>query len=170
MTLVVWTGNKLTGQVKTKDSYAFIAHSLSSMIHHWRHKKVWKWNIPLNLKWFIWLCCENGILTWDNLTTRGWIGPSIWNLYKLDSESIFHLFVSFSFCKLLWKVVLEDLHCSWSWGSTSFVQTSKIGSCLIINKKICVSIILCGEIWKSINLAIFEGKVPSVMLSNFEYV
>jgi hypothetical protein len=44
---------------------------------------------------------ENKILTWDNIQQRGWAGPSQFQLCKQDTKNINHLFIHYSFTKLI---------------------------------------------------------------------
>ena len=54
---------------------------------------LWHCKIPWKIKCFIWLLINNKILTWDNLSKRGWIGPSRCGLCGSGDDSIQHIFV-----------------------------------------------------------------------------
>ena len=103
-----------------------IIQSLPSVWNQWHHK-IWKWKIPLKLKRFIWLCCKNCILTWDNFAKRGYLGPNICHLYIYKFESINHLFVSHSFNKLLWHALSELVSISMNMGISSPTATLSNG-------------------------------------------
>jgi hypothetical protein len=77
---------------------------------------VWKWQIPLRIKLFSWLLFENKILTWDNLSKRGFCGPSRCVLCGEEEESINHLMVYCSFSKDVWEFILNVFQIQRVWG------------------------------------------------------
>jgi hypothetical protein len=70
----------------------------------WRGWKVniWKWDIQLKIKLFIWMAAEKKILTWDALQKKGWEGPGVFYLCKHDYEDINHIFIHCTFLKTVW--------------------------------------------------------------------
>jgi hypothetical protein len=79
---------------------------------HWSGWKVklWKWNVHLKLKLFVWMAAKNKILTLKVLQKKGWHGPSICPLCKIDVEEIDHMFVHFSFTHSVWDRILSFLN------------------------------------------------------------
>ena len=73
----------------------------------WWCKPIWKLDNTLKTRIFFWLALENQILTQDNGQKRSWHGPQWCVFCKVDNESIDHLFVHYSFTKILWKEVLQ---------------------------------------------------------------
>ena len=57
---------------------------------------MWKWSAPLKIGLFLWLDLADKVLTWDNFTKSGGIGPNICVLCLSKGESINHIFVHFS--------------------------------------------------------------------------
>ena len=55
---LVWYWNS-DGQVNAKSIYDAISNSSSDFGEKWRYRKTWKGNLPLKLKFFMWLCMEN---------------------------------------------------------------------------------------------------------------
>jgi len=53
--------------------------------------KVWFPNIWPKVSTFLWLLCQNKIVTWDNLRKRSFHGPSICPNRKQQEETILHL-------------------------------------------------------------------------------
>ena len=80
----------------------------------WR-QAIWKWDIQLKIKLFIWLAAKNKILTWDNLQQRGWEGPSRCHLCKKDSKNITHLFIHCPFTKSVWESFVSCQHFKICW-------------------------------------------------------
>lgn len=97
-----WSGNKKDGIVIAKTAYDRIMQGKYIYPPQWWYKKIWKWNIALKHKCFLWHVLQGTLKTWDNLTKRGWYGPNWCILCKQNSESINHLFVSCSFGKKVW--------------------------------------------------------------------
>jgi hypothetical protein len=100
---LLWIGGDNSRSLTVKNTYlALLSTQGLSRIGGWR-QVVWKWDIQLKIKLFIWLAAENKILTWDNLQQRGWEGPSRCQLCKQDTENINHLFIHCSFTKSVWE-------------------------------------------------------------------
>jgi hypothetical protein len=78
-------------------------------------QSIWKSNIQLKIKLFIWLAAKGKILTWDTLQTRGWEGPGCFYFCKQDSENIYHLFLQCPFTKSVWEKVIIDQNLKNSW-------------------------------------------------------
>jgi hypothetical protein len=72
----LWSWNTKGGQVNAKQAYEIQSLDDNEVCQNEWYLELWKWKIPLKVKLFCWLMFENKILTWDNLTKRGIIGPS----------------------------------------------------------------------------------------------
>ena len=90
---LMWIGGDNSGYLTVKNIYLALLSTLGlSRIRGWR-QLVWKWDIQLKIKKFIWLAAERKFLTWDTLQLRGWEGPSHCYLF------INHLFIHYTFTK-----------------------------------------------------------------------
>ena len=67
---------KYTGPLITAEGYKCILSDICSEINDSVLKILWTLSIPLKLKCFIWLILKGKILTWDQLQSRGFMGPS----------------------------------------------------------------------------------------------
>jgi len=67
---------------------------------------VWKSHASVKTKIMLWLDIENLMLTWDNGIKKGWIGPGRCALFKVESESMRHIFI---LCQFAHQVMLEVL-------------------------------------------------------------
>jgi zinc-binding in reverse transcriptase len=57
---------------------------------------LWKLKLPLKVYCFLWLVVQNKILTTDNLSRKGWVGP-LSCVFCQVNESVNHLFLSCPF-------------------------------------------------------------------------
>jgi hypothetical protein len=80
----------------------------------WR-KSLWKWDIQLKTKIFMWLVAENKILTWKILQHRGWMGLGRCHLCKVASEENEHVFIHCAFTKLIWKKIKSIKNINQNW-------------------------------------------------------
>lgn len=112
---LLWVCNQSSGHITAKSAYSALIMNTSFEVPRWWYKKLWKWKILLKLKCFQWMAFENCLLTWDNLTRRGWIGLGICPLCFQEGESIEHLFIHCAFCRDLWNIIYSELniHCEW---------------------------------------------------------
>jgi hypothetical protein len=89
-----------------------------NVIGGWK-RHLWKWDMAQKIKLFIWLSSENKILTWDTLQKKGWQSPNRCHLCSKYVESVYHLFVSCSFCWDVWLRIKKELNYLVVWeGST----------------------------------------------------
>jgi hypothetical protein len=85
---LMWTGGDTSGSLTVKNAYmALISTQRFPSYGGWRYN-IWKWDLQLKIKLFIWLAAENKILTWDILQQKGWEGPSRCQLCKHNTEDI----------------------------------------------------------------------------------
>jgi hypothetical protein len=79
---LMWTGGNSSGILSVKNAYlALISTFNFPILDSWRHK-IWKWDLQLKIKLFIWLAMDQFFLTWDILQKKGWEGPSLCILCK----------------------------------------------------------------------------------------
>jgi hypothetical protein len=89
------------GQQKDKPSWAWGKHKIFSVKSMYTHlcvgevggsnKKIWKAQIPLKIKVFMWLITQNAILTKDNMIKRNWQGDRHCRFCDKE-ENLVHLF------------------------------------------------------------------------------
>jgi len=94
---LLWAGGDSTGQLTVKNIYTTLLSTQDFPIWSGWKFKLWKWNIQLKLKLFLWMAVENKILSWEFLQKKGWQGPDFCPLCKNDVEDIDHLFLQCSF-------------------------------------------------------------------------
>jgi zinc-binding in reverse transcriptase len=63
---------------------------------------MWKANISLKIKNFIWLVKKNRALTKFNLAKKGWIGSTQCMFCSVE-ESTYHIFVIYFFIASIWN-------------------------------------------------------------------
>ena len=73
---VQWSHNQKDGKVTVALVYDLIVKTHLVPVEENCLAVIWRCKIPLKIKCFIWLAIENHIFTCDNLTKRGWFGPS----------------------------------------------------------------------------------------------
>ena len=104
-------------------------------------------------------------MAWDNPQKRGWKGPGICVLCNFDEEIVAHLFNDCIF----WKIVLDTICEQFQIPCPSCVDlpSTFIRNWIGIYKKHIslwfVPFHMLWNIWKSHNLAIFEGKKRNVL-------
>ena len=90
---LLWMHNKVNGEVTTSLAYDLIVSSNFPKSTNRTHSQLWSYDIPRKHKCFNWLCLENHIKTWDNLSKKCWFGPNICCLCNANEESMNHIFV-----------------------------------------------------------------------------
>jgi len=110
---------------------------------------------------FIRMAVENKILTWDNLKTRGWEGPSRCHLCNQDTKNINHLFIHCSFTKSVWERLVAGQSFKNCWeGNTlsdcfkNWVEEKSVPSLIVAH--------ICCFIWLERNSTIFEETKPFI--------
>jgi hypothetical protein len=98
---------RLTGNITVKNIYSALISTQDYPI--WRGWKVnlWKWNLQLKIKLFIWMAAENRILSWDVLQKKGWEGPGI---CFLCAKTVLKISTTFSFIALSLRQFGPELH------------------------------------------------------------
>ena len=103
----------------------------------------------------MWLLFEQKILTQDNLYKRGISGPSRCVLCGTHEKNLKQLFVDCIFTKNIWATILLELKIDSVW------EGEQVDVCCenwFKKKENCKELpgFICWEVWKHINLAIFE--------------
>eukprot|EP00253_Pinus_taeda_P002134 PITA_02134 len=96
-------GYEEKGTFTTREAYHIIVKEHTIKDPLWN--KIWDPKIWLKFLTFLWLLCQNKILTWDNLRKRSFHGPSICPNCKQEEETTQHLM---NYCPLahkLWEKV-----------------------------------------------------------------
>jgi ribonuclease HI len=156
-----WTGSDRSGHLTVKNVYNVISSTIwIQKCTGWR-QNLWHWSLLLKIKFFILLAANDKILTWDILLPRGWEGPNMCILYRINYESIPHIFIDCTFTKLVWnKLTLvlnlpnmwtgSTLHdCLENWASTYFTLPH-------------LPDLVCWFIWLTRNRELFENTSVSL--------
>jgi hypothetical protein len=143
----LWSWDTKRGQVNANQAYKVqLLEDMEEEPMYW-YNELWKWQLPLKVKLFIWLMLEQRILTWENLNKRGFNGPSRCVLCGISEETMSHLFVECSFIKGIWQSILKELKLVSTW------EGGQIVDCLQnwIRKKENwkeIPCFICWEVWK----------------------
>ena len=113
------------------------------------------------MKLFIWMVSENKILTWEKLKRKGWQGPGICMLCKINNEYCDHLFVKFPFTKTVWAKATSFLCVKNWWEGVNF---NLVFTSWVLDKTVptTLAVLVCWYIWIERNQTIFNGKKPSI--------
>lgn len=120
---------------------------------------LWRWDLPLKVKLFVWLASKGKPLTWDTLRRRGWEGPGLCPLCCCASENINHILVHCSYTQSVWTQVLAQLSLSFSWSGISFSDSySRWLDSPSAPKSLPA--IISWQIWTDRNRATFDSSPP----------
>ncbi len=158
---IVWRWDK-DGRFSVRSAYNFIVFDGvddNTVRHLWRIK------IPPKVKLFLWLATRNRIMTADNLTRRGWVGPSMCCLCGSASETLEHLFFTCSFASEVWSWNLWGeqrlLNALLGSGGGLAIRWLRARATVMGRRKqlldLCVGA-TCWEIWIERNQRIFGDK------------
>ena len=89
--------DKYTGPLTAAEGYSCVISDCCPELNDKVLKILWTVTIPLKIKCFIWLLIYHKILTWEQLQSRGFYGPSRCVLCEGDKEDIQHLFFAVHF-------------------------------------------------------------------------
>jgi hypothetical protein len=81
----------------TKSIYQFLERNISGPHNKW----IWKANIPLKIKVFMWQVFQDAILTRENMRKRNWLGAPLCSFCGAVETSN-HLFFQCSIAKITW--------------------------------------------------------------------
>jgi hypothetical protein len=125
---------------------------------------IWKLNLPLKIKIFLWYLYKGVILTKDNLVRRQWQGDRKC-CFCSSNESIQHLFFDCHFAKFVWRTV----HVSFNLLPPASVHNMFTGWLEGINLKLKSKILvgasaICWAIWLTRNDIVFDkAAAPSYL-------
>ena len=94
---LLWSHNNYIGPITAAIGYDSILSNSSSESSNPVCNTLWTLKIPTKIVCFIWLLINGRILTWEQLQSRGFHGPSCYILCLKNVEDIQHLFLSFPF-------------------------------------------------------------------------
>ena len=118
---LVWMHNRHLGQLTTQLAYEYIASSHCQDTPEKILVTIWKFNLPLKVICFVWLCLSNRINTWDNLLKKCWTSPSCCCLCRGDAESVNHLFVDCRFTREVIDGLGTALHRAINWNEPTYM-------------------------------------------------
>ena len=106
---LTWAGVMKEGTLVVKHVYFNI-----TLFHNLNHMSMgfegfWKRNFPTKVLLFRWLVWREKILTWDNLTRRGYHSPSRCIFCREAEESINHIFFTCPWTVHLWSLFNKPL-------------------------------------------------------------
>lgn len=95
-----WGLNK-EGSFNLKEAKRIILNlDSSNVMNSWQ--QLWSHQGWMKIKLFMWLVHHKKILTWDNITKKGVIGPSRCQLCEAQEETMEHILNSCTFTTWLW--------------------------------------------------------------------
>jgi hypothetical protein len=121
----------------------------------------WNWCTQLKIILFFLLATENRVITWEILLKKGWIGSGQCFLCRKNSEDNPHLFIHCVFTRRVWASLTQQLKLTSCWIGPSLADCMEVWIQNSSTPK-ALPLITSWFIWKERNLAIFEGKLPSV--------
>jgi hypothetical protein len=153
---LMWSGGDGSGIPSVSNIYKALSESLW---HHttkgWSYK-LWKWNISLKIIFFFWLVLRNKVLTWENLLSKGWEGPSFWILCRTNLETQNHLFIHFPFTRQVWNLLAGTLKSRlfWDGNTVDDCMSTWVGQ---HPKLIELPVLVCWFIWLERNMLLFNN-------------
>ena len=142
----MWTVGDSSRILSTKNVYNALISTLDyPTVGGWK-LNLWKWNIQLKIKLFIWLDGNQKVLTWDTLQRKGWEGPGICILCNIKSKDIDYLLIHYAFTKVVWDRVHILLNIKRLWKDASFYDFLSI--CSKDNTALIILVAhTCSDIW-----------------------
>ena len=160
--ILLWSWDKKIGNANANLAYKFRMVELREVEPYFWYNELWNWQLPLKVKLFVWLMLKQRILTWEKLNKRGFSGTSRCVLCGISEETMFHLFVERAFIKDIWQTISKDLNLVSPW------EGFQLEDCFQkwLKKKDNgneIPCFICWEVWKHINLVIFEDLSPNLV-------
>jgi len=170
---LIWAGGDASGHLTVKNVYLALLHPLALAACSPRLHSIWNWPLPLKLQLFFWMCVQGKILTWEVLRKKDWHGPSRCALCKDAAEDLHHLFVHCAFFINIWTFLKQHFSLTTDWKGSSFTDCF-ISWTSASSAPHSLAAHVCWQTWKERNLAVFEGRPPSLqavlhrILSSFQ--
>jgi ribonuclease HI len=156
-----WVGGDATGNLTVKNLYAALLNQKNLVVDRSWFSHIWRWEIPLKIKLFIWLAGKEKLLSWDMLRRRGWEGPSYCSLCRKATEDINHLLVHCPFTQMVWSRVLSHLSLQLIWnGNTLSNSYTRWLEQPTAPKSLPA--LVSWQIWIARNRAIFDSRPPTL--------
>ena len=128
------------------------------------HKLIWKLNLPLKIKIFLWYLVKGIILTKDNLIKRNWNGNKKCGFCNTD-ESIQHLFIECHVARHMWRLFHFCFGMSAPRSVRHIFSTWITGIDLKTKRLVITGVsVFCWAIWISRNDLVFNN------VSSFTYL
>ena len=160
--ILLWSWDKKIGNANANLAYKFRMVELREVEPYFWYNELWNWQLPLKVELFVWIMLKQRILTWENLNKRGFSGTSRCILCGISEETMFHLFVECGFIKDIWQTISKDLNLVSPW------EGFQMEDCFQkwLKKKDNgneIPCFICWDVWKHINLVIFEDLSPNLV-------
>ncbi|CAL0333597.1 unnamed protein product [Lupinus luteus] len=164
----IWKNEK-DGVYSVRNAYHLLLNEVANIDSSF-YKRLWRCNVPSEIKCLVWKMSLDGVPTLSNLKRRGVVrSPSSSNcqLRGLEEESVDHLFFHCSFSYGVWQGI-------YSWFGMSSVLHSDVKSnfygheaLLRLGKNrrrqwMCIWFVTLWSIWLNRNKVIFEKKSSSL--------
>ena len=99
---LIWTKNTKAGQYTTKHGYAVAIREQTKLEERSWWSGLWQIQNPQKTILTMWLALSNKLLTWEMLKKRGFEGPSICSLCKMNEDTSSHLFALCQYAGRVW--------------------------------------------------------------------
>jgi len=119
---LLWTGGDTIGNLNVRNIYNVVLSTQALLVCQGWRVQLWKWKMQLKVILFFWLAVHNMILTWDILQLKGWVGPSLCTLCKLNAEENSYLFIECTFAKSFWVKCAHILNIEFKWAGQSLMD------------------------------------------------
>jgi len=149
----VWDWEK-SGVFSVKSTYN---HLCKNDYGH-NNNKIWKAKLPIKIKIFLWLVCQNAILTKYNLCKRKWKGNKSC-AFCTEDENVQHIFFGCLMAKYVWSILAFSLGADcrpsnidqyWIWVNKILPYSQQMHAVGLAA--------ICWALWRSRNAACFEKK------------
>lgn len=164
-----WTGGVASGLHSVKNIYEALTSLHGPGSDPSWFNQIWRWQVPLKYKLFVWLAGKGKILTWDKLRRRGWEGPGFCSLCRHAQEDIHHLLIHCDFSRKVWHLLFLHYNLPLSWHGPT------VSACFIewlSNRALPLGLatLVCWNLWIERNFALFEGRAPSIKAVTYRVI
>lgn len=105
---------------------------------------IWRANIPLKIKVFLWLLKHDRILTKENLLNKGWTGNTAC-IFCGEFESANHLFVNCYIAQSIWSWIAN--HNGFHFNCETIEDLWYIDSCIPLKDRLLVELVRAATLW-----------------------